>query len=299
MQQFTIKDISSEALKNYFNIFGFVKISGFFIDEIDNISKEFDLAMNKKFGNKKANDRNYFYPQFVEHDQNLASILELEKIEKVITNLLGENPIYTGSDGNIFSDSTPWHRDYLNKNRSCKMLVYLDEIDGDSGALRVIPGSHFVDDKYSSFLGDGLNWPEPPYEGGFDEKCFFGKGHNPRKIGENNLIPNHVVPNNPGDIIIFNHNLIHCTNYALVPSFKYDKRLGFKKKNIRRMFGLHFFASPSNIKDEALQKKLTKDMEQLFLIELKTFKLKNRFGPCVAESKSEKIKNYIKEIKHI
>jgi hypothetical protein len=299
MQNFTIKDIGSESLKNFFNIFGFVKISGFFSEEIAEISQEFDNLMKDKFGSKKNSDRNYLYPQFIDQNQYLTNLLEKEKIQTVTKNLLGENPIYTGSDGNIFSDSTPWHRDYLIKNRSCKILVYLEKIDKDSGALRVIPGSHFIGDRYSEYLGDGLAWPEPPYEGGFDEKSFFGKGHNPRKYGENTMIPNHVAETNPGDVIIFNHTLIHCTNYALTRSLIPNKEFGFFKKSTRRMFGLHFFSNTNNIKDETLRKELKNKMEELFLVEMEGFKLENRFGPYVLNSKSETIKNYIKDIKHL
>jgi hypothetical protein len=255
--------------------------------------------MSDKFGSKKSNDRNYFYPNFVEYSESLTSLLEQKKITDLVVNLLGENPIYTGSDGNIFSSSTPWHRDYLIKNRSCKILAYLDKVDEKSGALRVIPGSHFVDDKYSAYLGDCLTWPEPPYEGGFDEKGFFGKGHNSTKFGENQLIPNFVVETNPGDIIVFNHNIIHCTNQALKNSIVRSAEHGFKKQCTRRMFGMHFFSSPSNISNQKLQDQLRGDMEELFLIEMESFKLPKRFGPFVQESKSEKINNLTKEIKHL
>ncbi len=298
MQKFTLQDIDSEKLKNFFNIFGFVKISGFFSDEIKSISKDFDTLMSDKFGSKKSKNRNYFYPQFIEHSENLTNLLEREKIVTLTKNLLGEDPIYTGSDGNIFAGSTPWHRDYLIKNRSCKILFYLDKIDGNSGALRVIPGSHFTDDKYSSYLGDGLTWPEPPYEGGFDEKGLFGKGHNPTKYRENNLIPNYVVETEPGDVIVFNHNIIHCTNYTLKTSFLPSK-LGFKKKNVRKMFGVHFFSSPNNIKDKKLQKDLRTEIEELFLIEMESFKLEKRFGPYVQDTTSKIINNFTKEIIHL
>jgi hypothetical protein len=299
MQGFTIKDIGSESLKNFFNIFGFVKISGFFSEEIDVISKEFDALMKSKFGDLKSSNRNYLYPQFIDQNEYLTSLLTKEKIKTLVENLLGKDAIYSGSDGNIFAGSTPWHRDYLMKNRSCKMLVYLEKIDKNSGALRVIPGSHFLGDKYSEYLGDGLSWPEPPYEGGFDEKAFFGKGHNPTKYGENIMIPNYVAETKPGDVIIFNHNLIHCTNFALKKSLIPTKGLGFKKKNVRRMFGMHFFSSPSNVEDKSLQKELRESMEKLFWIEMDAFKLENRFGPYVKDSKSEIISNFIKEVNHI
>ena len=298
MKNFLVKDISSKELKTFFDIFGFIKISGFFKDEISDISREFNTSMDKKFGLKKEQTRNYFYPQFIEYSEYLSTLVAKEKIVLLMKNLLGEDPIFTGSDGNIFAGSTPWHRDYLIKNRSCKVLSYLDEVDGTSGALRVIPGSHFIDDKFSAFLGDGLTWPEQPFEGGFDEKALFGKGHNPTKYKENSLIPSAVIEINPGDIIVFNHNLIHCTNFALKKSFKWTK-YGFRKQNIRRMFGMHFFSNPKNVKNEQLRKSLEDNMETLFQIEMESFKLDRRFGPAIHDSKSKTIQNFIVPIKNL
>lgn len=298
MKNFTLKDISSTELKNFFNIFGFVKISNYFSEEISIISKEFNNSMNEKFGIKRSKKRNYFYPQFIEHNKNLTSLLEKDKISILVKNLLGEKPIYSGSDGNIFTGSSPWHRDYLLKQRSLKMLCYLDPVDSRSGALRVIPGSHFVDDNFSCFLGDGLTWPEPPFEGGYDEKGFFGKGHNPTKYQDNSLIPSYVVETKPGDVIVFNHNIIHCTNYVMKKSIM-PVKFGFKKQNIRRMFGIHFFSNPDNIKDLELKKEIKKYMEELFIIEMKSFKQKSRFGHYEQNSKSEIINSFTKPIRHL
>ncbi len=298
MTNFTVKDVGSEELKNFFNIFGFVKVSGFFSEEIKTVSREFNDLMTKKFGKKKSHKRNYFYPQFIEHNQYLTSLLEKSKITTLIESILGKDPIYTGSDGNIFGGSTPWHRDYLLKQKSVKMLCYLESVNEKSGALRVIPGSHFVEDKFSNYLGDGLTWPEPPVEGGFDEKGFFGKGNNPTKFGYNKSIPNYVVKTDPGDVIVFSHNIIHCTNYALKRSF-IPTKYGFNKKNIRRMFGMHFFSNPSNIKDKKEQKIVRDSMEELFTIEMDSFKEKNRFGPYVHNSESDIINNLTRPLKSL
>lgn len=282
---FTVNDINSEALRNVFNIFGFVKISGMFEQERKWISKEFDLMMKNKFGKTKDMSRSYFFPQFIEYSDTMTSILDMEKITILLENILGPSPIYIGSDGNIFSKSTPWHRDYLIRNKSCKMLFYLDELDKDSGALRIIPGTHFIEDKFSNYLGDSLTWPEPPYEGGFNEKNIFGKGNNPLELGKNKIIPHLVIDTKPGDVIIFNHALIHCTNAA-------------KKNRQRRMFGMHFFANYMNVEDLEMRTHLKEKLEDLFLSEAETFKLKRRYGPAVANANSERVKKMIELTNH-
>ena len=291
MNKFTVQDLGSKELKNFFNIFGFVKVSGFFDEEMKDISFNFNELMSKKFGKKKKRKRNYFYPQFIEHNKYLTSLLEKDKIKFLVENLLGQDPIFTGSDGNIFAGSTPWHRDYLIKQRSVKMLCYLESVNDKTGALRVIPGSHFTEDRFSNFLGDGLTWPEPPIEGGFDEKGFFGKGNKPTVFGQNNLIPNYVIDSEPGDIVVFNHNIIHCSNFAskfsILPS-----KIGFRKKRVRRMFGMHFFSHPKNIKDSVTRKEVESHTEAIFRAELREFKKTYRFGPCIKESNSSRVKNF-------
>jgi hypothetical protein len=292
---FTIKDIDSPEVKNYFNIFGFVKISGFFKKDLSWINEEFDSIMKKKFGKTSNRSRNYFSPSFIEENEKLTNIIAMDKIQLLVNNLLGNDPIFWGSDGNIFSSSTPWHRDYLNIIKSMKILVYLEKLDSTNGALRIMSGTHFATDKYSSYLGDALTWPEPPAQGGFNEKNFFGKGHNPLISGKNISIPHTSIPTNPGDIIIFNHNAIHCTNKAI--RNKFVSKI-FKQMQ-RRMFGLHFFANPNNIEDESVRNLCKNHMSEISLQEMRDFKAQNRYGSVVMNSKSETIQQMINPLKHL
>lgn len=275
----------TEGQINFFHAFGFLKIPKFFLPELDLIKTEFDRMMLAKFKNFDE-PRSYLYPQIADNSEVLVSLLELEKLQALMSGLLGDDFLYKGSDGNLFQTSSTWHRDYLIRTKSCKMLIYLEPSDHRSGAFRAIPGTHFVDDAYSNFLGDALTWPEPPVLGGFDEKGMFGHGHSPIAFGQNQYLPQVVVNNEPGDVIIFNHNLIHCTN-------------AMDKPKRRKLLGLHFCVNPK-AKDYLEQPEEVRDeMRNLTIAEMETFQLPAAYGPCIMNSTSPKIEKMTRFFKDL
>ena len=242
---------------------------------MDVISEEFNKTMEEKYNNFQKSEGNLLYPQILEYNEELTRLLDLDKTKLLVETLLGKDSLYLGSDGNCFKSPTPWHRDYLIKSKTCKMLIYLEEAAIDQTALSVIPGSQFTEDAYSSFLTNALTWPEPPALGGFDEKGFLGKGHSPLNSGGNNVIPQHIIPTSPGDIIVFNHNLIHCTNASTW-------------NRSRRLMGLHFG-----------RKDKVEELKEISLTEMNSFKLENKYGPYVMNSKSKNIQSMIKPLKDL
>jgi hypothetical protein len=273
-----------ESAANYFHAFGFIKIPAFFsAQELQAIGSRFDHVMSERHGELDPN-RNYLLPQFIDQDDELASILTFPRLNRVIESLMGEDFLYKGSDGNVFRRATGWHRDYLIRNKSCKVLIYFQKADAKSGALRVIPGTHFVDDHYSSLVGKALRWPEPPKARGFDEYKIFGEGHDPTVPGNNSTLPQCVVSTNPGDIIVFNHNLIHCTNAS-------------DAQATRRLLGLHFCRNPLTHPIKNMRNELMDDLRKLSLIEMDSFKLERMFGPKVFDHPSEALPKRISPLK--
>lgn len=271
------------AMVNFYNAFGFLKIPGFFQKEYQMISERFDRLMTDKFKDIKQ-PKNYLYPQFIDNDEDLADLLLLPKLSNLISALMGDDFVYKGSDGNIFNNATPWHRDYLIRTRSAKLLIYLEPNDESSGAIRMIPGTHFVDDTFSGLIGQGLTWPEPPVHGGFDEKEKFGSGHNPTILGDNVQLPQTVVTNLPGDLIIFNHNLIHCTNRPAKP-----KR--------RRLLGMHFCVNPKKL--SGFDEMTRNEIRTLSTVEMENFKLSKMFGPYVYNHSSPIVQRMIAPLKDL
>jgi len=93
-----------------------------------------------------------------------------------------------------------------------KVAFYLDPLTRDTGALRVIPGSHKLKDSYAESLEQEVKNSVRTEE----QKLFGVKGKE---------IPAVALETNPGDVAIFNH----CT--------KHSSWGGGKK---RRMFTINF-----------------------------------------------------------
>lgn len=257
-----------EKLVQLFDTFGFVRLPGYLKKEIPAITQEFDRMMQERYGHIEPG-RHYMYPQFADNSPMLTELVDSPKISALAQALCGENYMYKGSDGNIFVNGTPWHRDYLLRVKSIKMLVYLEHNDATSGGIVMLPGSQFIGDAYSSYLTQSLTWPEPPVLGGFDEKGLLPSGNNPLHHA-NKLIPGVPVETYPGDVIVFNHNIVHCANQP-------------KISKTRRLLGMHFC---TNLAAEWGNEEGEHEMEQikqLALSEMRQFDLSNYYGRCVLE----------------
>ena len=177
----------TEQQITFFETFGFLKFPMLMADKLDWIINEFTKTFpdNAHDGLKRT-----CVVQFIDH--RMSTLLDDPRIEGIGASLLGEDFNYMGSDGNYYTGDTPWHRDGFHpKYKHIKIAFYLDQLDGNSGALRVIPGSHRIDDKFGEDLGAMTGKSE----------TFWGIS------GEQ--VPAYVLDVTPGDLLVFNHNLFH------------------------------------------------------------------------------------------
>ena len=140
-------------------------------------------------------------PQFIDRDEYLSELLDDPRLNNVFSALCGENYNYLGSDANIFDCGTRWHNDSygsLAKYINVKALFYLEPLTLDNGALRVIPGSHKLGDKFTNTLSKYLIKADD-----FEQDLGL-KDHE---------IPCQVIPTNPGDVIVFDYRIKHATCY--------------------------------------------------------------------------------------
>lgn len=87
---------------------------------------------------------------FVERHSTMTHLVEDDRIYGPVKQLLGRDFIWSGSEGNRGfhpdRESHHWHPDRWGKQElgfsRIKIMIYLDQIRKESGALRVIPGSH-------------------------------------------------------------------------------------------------------------------------------------------------------------
>jgi len=77
-----------------------------------------------------------------------------------------------------------------------KLSFYLDELGGESGAIRIIPGSHFHQQTFARTLRRDFNDPARI-------KAVYGV--------EGRDIPSVTVESTPGDLIVWNFRTVHAS----------------------------------------------------------------------------------------
>ena len=156
------------------------------------------------------------------HSPFIASLLEEERFYGIAQQLLGEDVVGMNSHSNHYAgDRSPWHPDVPANVHGFKFTFYLAPVQAETGALRVIPGSHrpeFSDLVKRVQLRD--NDPEPP-----DDSALA--------VDE---VPCHACESQPGDAVLFNYLLWHAS-------------WGGSKD--RRMVSLQYYKNPKTPAEKA------------------------------------------------
>jgi hypothetical protein len=205
----------------YFDTFGFLRLPGLFVDDIDRLTEGFEeiFAANATMD---TNERLHFdqqrriIPGFIEKSQRLAGLVDDPRVVGVVTSLMGDAHEYAQSDGNLFYCDTSWHPDtYFAPlvRYHVKLSFYLDPLLGESGAIRMIPGTNHHETPFAETLRRDLRDPMAIKE-------IYGVEHD--------QIPSWTLESTPGDLIVWNFRTIHA-------SFNGGER--------RRLFSLNFRAT--------------------------------------------------------
>ena len=183
---------------NFFNTFGYLYFPGLLADCVDRIIEEFEKVWTAHGGGHHgklhdAEQRSCIVP-FPDQNEYLSNLLDDPRIHDIAASLLGDDFNYTSGDGNLYVGNTRWHSDGYDGTRipSIKIAFYLDKLTRDTGAVRVIPGSHRCGEGYADTLqaeiGDSQEkWGVAPAE-----------------------VPAVIVESEPGDIVVFWHNTKHA-----------------------------------------------------------------------------------------
>ena len=152
---------------------------------------------------------------FIERNAKLAWLRNDPRVTDLARALLGDTSTYTGSVGNVFNSYIYWHSDYFRSDVpqgvKLKIAFYLDDLDADSGALRVIPGTNHLG-TFRDSIYDEARAAKPG-----DLEQVFG-------VAEDRL-PCWAIASKPGDVVVFNNTTLHA-NFNGGPN--------------RRMFSLQF-----------------------------------------------------------
>lgn len=136
----------TEAQKQHFNVFGFVILRQLFtLDEIELIRHEADkiLTANREGKPFPGTQRQAMTP-FFEKSPALLKFIADDRIHGIAEDLMGPDYIYTCSEGNLHVGDTQWHGKDPDVAvlPEVKISLYLEPTTRDTGALRLIPGSH-------------------------------------------------------------------------------------------------------------------------------------------------------------
>ena len=152
---------------------------------------------------------------FIERSEKLNWLAQDARLTDLARALLGDDFFYVGSVGNVFNSYIYWHSDYFRGTvpveTRLKMSFYLEELDGGSGALRVIPGTNHLG-TYRDLLYDENRAVDPDHL----EKLFG--------MPEDQL-PHLALASKPGDVVVFDNTTLHAN---------------FHGRPNRRMFSVQF-----------------------------------------------------------
>ena len=184
---------------NYFDVFGYLSFPGLVADRIEEIQQEFENVWAERGGGHDGNPhagkaRSCIVP-FIDQSEVLCTLLDDYRILAIAKTVLGDDFNYMGSDGNFYVGDTGWHSDGAHgpgDPMHIKIAFYLDALTGDTGSLRVIPGSHRLGDHYADALSGQISQSQ-------DLWGVHGRD-----------VPATIFNTQPGDVVVFNHNCKHA-----------------------------------------------------------------------------------------
>lgn len=183
----------STAQQQFFATFGYLALPGLVKDVIDEITAAFEQVWRDRDHVHEGTARSMIVP-FIDQHERLCKLLDDPRIEGLVGGLLGDDFNYLGSDGNYYVRDTAWHSDrWTRELRWVKVAFYLDPVGRDTGCLRVIPGSHRLDEPYAQKLQEDI-----------------GKSTEAWGV-DGAQVPALALESAPGDVAVFNHNLKHAS----------------------------------------------------------------------------------------
>ena len=128
--------------------FGYLLIPQLFTpQETEKIIENFEWSIQNCGGGKNHDgSRRTMFPGPIERHAEMCAILDHPSILDLLGGVMGDDFYYCGGDGNYYTGNTSWHPDGgWGRLIATKTAFYLDHLTRDTGALRLIPGSHHPD----------------------------------------------------------------------------------------------------------------------------------------------------------
>ncbi|MCK6472133.1 MAG: phytanoyl-CoA dioxygenase family protein [Planctomycetes bacterium] len=182
----------SDGQRRFFEDFGYLVLRRFLAGEIGWITEEFEAVFRDRAVDHDGSKRSTVVP-FIDQRERLCTLLDHPGLHGVLCDLLGDDFNYMSGDGNFYTGDTGWHSDGVHpRGLYVKAAFYLDPVTAQTGALRVIPCTHRLD----------------AFEGSRVRHAGACRNHWAIEQAE---VPCVALESTPGDVVIFNHNLMHSS----------------------------------------------------------------------------------------
>lgn len=214
---------------DFLDVFGFLRLPGMLADEFDDIergfeevfaAKEFlewlarlqghplpDMAPGAGYDGYPAwfethfdlhfGERRMTVPDITERHDLLRGLPRDPRLLSIARAVLGAEPRVLPSDGNLFWCDTSWHADSYGAplgERHVKISMYLDRLDADTGAIRIVPGTSFFQSPFARRVRRTTSEPDRIRE---------AWGIEPDEV------PSFVLESQPGDVVVWDYRTVH------------------------------------------------------------------------------------------
>ena len=196
----------TQQQQKQWDTFGFVTFKDLFTeDEVGTIRREFEAGLAAEQPYYSDGELPWHFTGLGPETPFLGSLPEDPRFLEAAEQMWGDDVVCMGSSGQRFTtNNTYWHPDLIQGNsetkdnhiRGVKFGFYLDPLDADDGALRLIPGSH-----------------RSPLH---DELFAMGlKGDDSAYLRDAGLavvdVPAYVWASGPADVVAFNNRTWHAS----------------------------------------------------------------------------------------
>ncbi len=178
----------TEAQLSCFKTFGYVVMKQVFSPaELRTLNSEFDRTLTEQYAHQPFDGTKRHWSMLMdEATPFFAGLIEDPRFLKPAQQMYGDSVLGIMVDGNRYVGNTPWHPDSNSALQyGVKFAIYLQPVGAETGALRVIPGSHRL-----------------PLE----QNAEFAAGVQKLPITE---VPATVLASTPGDVVAFDLRLWH------------------------------------------------------------------------------------------
>jgi hypothetical protein len=231
-----VPPLSSSQL-NHYNAFGFVVLRDYLTTvESRQLAEEHEVALDEAY-------RETPFDGTVRHSVQMlsdrtpchAALAEDARFIGAARQMYGDDVFFAGVDSNRYVGASDWHSDFhIDPEQDCygvKFCLFHDTVGPDSGALRVVPGSH------TEPLHSQLRAAKQAAAADDTTLRTGDRDHGATLFGRCLPdVPCHVCSSNPGDVVAFDARCFHAS---------YGGGVG------RRMGTLQFYNNPSTPSQEA------------------------------------------------